>query len=494
MGNLDQSGIFELGQALDAGRLEATALVETLLGKIDAMDRGIGAFLSVDRDAAMAAARESDGRRQGGQAIGPLDGIPVALKDNLALKGAPLTCASKMLANYVSPYDAHVVTCLKAAGAILLGRCNLDEFAMGSSTENSSRGPTRNPWNRDRVPGGSSGGSAAAVAAGFVPLALGSDTGGSIRQPAALCGVVGMKPTYGLISRYGLVAFASSLDQIGPFARSVRDAAALLEAVVGHDGRDSTSLQRPKTSYVENLGKVDLKGVRLGIPGEFFGKGLADDVRGCVEAALKFYESEGATLCTVSLPHSDLAVPVYYLLATAEASSNLARFDGIRYGHRAEECADGVDLYYRSRGEGFGPEVKRRILLGTYVLSTGYYDAYYLRAQKVRRLIRRDFEEVFRSVDFVVTPTAPTTAFPFGAKSSDPLAMYLSDVYTISANLAGLPALSLPCGFGGDQMPVGLQLLGPDFSESRLLAVAEAYESAHSWKGQVAPIATGGEG
>lgn len=488
---LDLSGIWS---AFEAGSLTSTALVRALIARVDALDGETGAFLSLDRDSVLEAAAAADERRAEGKVLGRLDGIPVGMKDNLAVKGQPLTCASRMLAGYSSPYDGHVTERLRAAGAIPFGRCNLDEFAMGSSTENSARGPTRNPWDIRRVPGGSSGGSAAAVAAGYVPVSIGSDTGGSIRQPAALCGVVGMKPTYGLVSRFGLVAFASSLDQIGPFARTVADAAALLEAVAGPDTRDSTSLRRTPPDFAEAIGRTELRGLRIGVPDEYFGEGLAEDVREAVESAIRFYREEGAEIKRIRLPHTDLCIPVYYILATAEASSNLARYDGIRYGHRADQAADGIDLYYRSRGEGFGSEVKRRILLGTYVLSSGYYDAYYLRAQKVRRLIRGDFEKAFAEVDVIATPTAPTTAFEFGAKSTDPLAMYLSDIFTISANLAGIPALSLPCGYGNDGMPIGLQLMGPDFSEPRILGIADAFERAHSWGGRVAMASQNVEG
>ncbi len=470
----------------ESGELTSAGLVRSLIERVDLRDGEIRAFLSFDRKEILAAAEAADERRKGGRSRGPLDGIPVAIKDNLAVRGQPLTCASKMLASYRCPYDAHVTERLREAGAILFGRCNLDEFAMGSSTENSAVGATRNPWDPSRVPGGSSGGSAAAVAAGFVPLSIGSDTGGSIRQPAALCGVVGMKPTYGLVSRFGLVAFASSLDQIGPFARTVADAAALLDVIAGPDRRDSTSLRRDPPRFSEGLSGTKLRGLKIGVPDEYFGDGLASDVRAAVDRSIDFYRSEGAEIIRIHLPNTDLCVPVYYILATAEASSNLARYDGIRYGHRAEAAADGIDLYYRSRGEGFGPEVKRRILLGTYVLSSGYYDAYYLRAQKVRRLIRRDFDDAFETVDLIATPTAPTTAFEFGAKSADPLSMYLSDIFTISANLAGIPALSLPCGYGDDGMPIGLQLMGPDFSEPLLLGVAEAFERAHDFGGRVA--------
>ncbi|MFP4540747.1 MAG: Asp-tRNA(Asn)/Glu-tRNA(Gln) amidotransferase subunit GatA, partial [Opitutales bacterium] len=431
-------------------------------------------------DTVLAQARESDGRRARGDVRGALDGVPVGMKDLIAVKDAPLTCASRMLRDFVSPYDAHVTTLLKRQGAVLFGRLNMDEFAMGSSNENSAVKPVANPWDLERIPGGSSGGSAAAVAAREVPLSLGSDTGGSIRQPAALCGVVGMKPTYGRVSRFGLVAFASSLDQIGPFGRSVADVAALYDAIEGHDARDSTSVPQSAASAAQALGGP-LAPCRLGVPKEYFGEGLAPEVRAAVEAAIRWYADQGHEIVEVSLPHTELAVPVYYVVATAEASSNLARYDGVRYGHRAEGAKDAIDLYFRSRAEGFGSEVKRRIILGTYVLSSGYYDAYYKRAQQVRTLIRRDFLQAFEQVDALLTPTSPTVAFKRGEKTADPLAMYLSDIFTISANLAGIPGLSLPCGFSDEGLPIGLQLLGKPFGEAALLRTAHAYEQAHAW-------------
>jgi aspartyl-tRNA(Asn)/glutamyl-tRNA(Gln) amidotransferase subunit A len=399
----------------------------------------------------------------------------------IAVEGQPLTCSSKMLANFVSPYDATVTSKLKAAGAIPFGRLNMDEFAMGSSTENSAFGPTANPWDLTRVPGGSSGGSAAAVAAGELPLALGSDTGGSIRQPAALCGIVGLKPTYGLVSRYGLAAYASSLDQIGTMAHTVEDAAMLLGVIAGHDPRDSTSFKAEVPDYRAALAAKPGPW-RLGVPREFFGAGLDPEIGAAVKQAIEFYRSQGCEIKEVSLPlAAEHAIAVYYLIATAEASSNLARYDGIRYGHRSAAAKDAIDIYAKSRAEGFGAEVKRRIILGTHVLSSGYYDAYYLRAQKVRTLIRNEFTAVLRDCDALLSPTSPVPAFRLGEKSADPLAMYLTDIYTISVNLAGLPAISIPGGFTGAGLPIGLQLIGRPFQEANLLAVAHAYESAHEW-------------
>lgn len=471
----------ELSRLLDQKEVSSRELAEVFIARTEAVDGRVKAFNSRDADRTLQEAEASDARRAKGESRGPLDGIPVAIKDNIAVKDQPLTCSSRMLANFVSPYDAHVIERLRAAGGVLWGRLNLDEFAMGSSTENSAFHTTCNPWDLERVPGGSSGGSAACVAAREAPIALGSDTGGSIRQPAAFCGVVGVKPTYGLVSRYGLVAFASSLDQIGPFSRTVEDAALLLEVVAGHDSRDSTSYPAEIPNYRDAL-KRDEGPWTIGIPKEYFIEGLDPEVSEAVQKAIRFYESQGCTIKEVSLPHTELAIPVYYILATAEASSNLARYDGIRYGHRSKAGKDAVDLYFKSRAEGFGPEVKRRIILGTYVLSSGYYDAYYLRAQKVRSLIRRDFMEAFASVDVLLTPTTPSVAFKAGEKS-DPLSMYLNDIFTINANLAGLPALSLPCGFNRQGLPIGFQLIGQPFAETRMLAVAHRFEQAHDyWK------------
>jgi aspartyl-tRNA(Asn)/glutamyl-tRNA(Gln) amidotransferase subunit A len=469
----------ELATLLDSGRLSSVELTGAIIARTKAVDARVRAFNSFDEADALAQAAASDSRRAAGRGRGPLEGIPVGFKDVISVAGQPLTASSKMLANFVSPYDATVTTRLKGAGAVCWGRLNLDEFAMGSSTENSAFQPTRNPWDLTRVPGGSSGGSAAALAAGEAVATLGSDTGGSIRQPAALCGVVGLKPTYGLVSRFGLVAFASSLDQIGPFARTVEDAAILLGALAGHDERDSTSVKTELPDYRAELGRR--KGPwRLGIPKEYFGAGLDPEVAAAVEKAIAFYRGMGCEIKEVSLPHTEYGVGVYYIIATAECSSNLARYDGVRYGHRAKDAHDAVDLYFKSRAEGFGAEVKRRIILGTYVLSSGYYDAYYLRAQKVRTLIRQDFLNAHREVDVLLTPTSPTPAFKAGEKA-DPLAMYLCDVFTIGVNLAGLPALSLPCGFSSGGLPIGLQLIGQPFQEAELLAVARAYEQSHDW-------------
>jgi aspartyl-tRNA(Asn)/glutamyl-tRNA(Gln) amidotransferase subunit A len=470
-----------LAALLAARKISSVELLQACLVRTQAVDGRVWAFNSYDEPGALALAQASDARRAAGQARGPLDGIPVGLKDVIAVEGQPLTCSSKMLATFVSPYDATVTQKLKAAGAILFGRLNMDEFAMGSSTENSAFGPTANPWDLTRVPGGSSGGPAAAVAAGELPLTLGSDTGGSIRQPAALCGIVGLKPTYGLVSRYGLAAFASSLDQIGPMAHTVEDAALLLGAIAGHDPRDSTSFKADVPDYRAEL--VRRKGPwRLGVAREFFGAGLDPEVGAAVRQAIEFYRKQGCEIKEVSLPlAAEYAVAVYYLIATAEASSNLARYDGIRYGHRAAAAKDAIDIYARSRAEGFGPEVKRRIILGTHVLSSGYYDAYYLRAQKVRTLIRNEFTAVLRDCDALLSPTSPVPAFRLGEKSADPLAMYLTDIYTISVNLAGLPGISIPCGFTAGGLPLGLQLIGRPFQETDLLAIAHAYEQAHDW-------------
>ncbi len=471
--------IAELASALEAKQLSSVELTRAVVARTKAVEPRVHAFNSFDEADALKQAEASDARRARGEARGPLDGIPIGLKDVIAVEGQPLTASSKMLANFVSPYDATVTTKLKNAGAIGWGRLNLDEFAMGSSTENSAFGPTANPWDLSRVPGGSSGGSAAALAAGEAIATLGSDTGGSIRQPAALCGVVGLKPTYGLVSRFGLIAFASSLDQIGPFTRTVEDAAIVLGAIAGHDERDSTSFKAEIPDYRAELGAR--KGPwKLGIPKEYFGAGLDPEVAAAVEQAIAFYRAQGCEIKEVSLPHTQYCLDTYYIIATAEASSNLARYDGIRYGHRSSEAKDIVDLYFKSRAEGFGAEVKRRIILGTYVLSSGYYDAYYGRAQKVRTLIRQDFLNAYKEVDALLTPTSPVPAFKLGEKS-DPLAMYLCDIYTIGVNLAGLPGISVPCGFTQAGLPIGLQLIGQPFEEANLLAIANVYERAHEW-------------
>jgi aspartyl-tRNA(Asn)/glutamyl-tRNA(Gln) amidotransferase subunit A len=471
----------ELAALLEAKEVSSVELVRAFIARTKAVDGKVRAFNSFDEADALAQASASDARRAAGQARGALDGMPVGIKDVIAVAGQPLTASSRMLANFISPYDATVTRKLKDAGAIPWGRLNMDEFAMGSSTENSAFHPTCNPWDLGCVPGGSSGGAAAAIAAGEAPLALGSDTGGSIRQPAAFCSVVGLKPTYGLVSRYGLIAFASSLDQIGPLARTVEDAAMLLGTIAGHDPQDSTSFSTPIPDY-----RAELKRRRgpwkLGVPKEYFGTGLDAEVGGAVKAAIGFYREAGCEIREVSLPlAADYAIAVYYIIATAEASSNLARYDGVRYGHRSKEATDAIDLYFKSRAEGFGPEVKRRIILGTHVLSSGYHDAYYLRAQKVRTLIRNDFMRAFQEVDALLAPVSPTAAFKQGEKSSDPLAMYLSDIYTISLNLAGLPGISIPCGFTRGGLPIGLQIIGPPYEEAGLLAIAHAYEQGHDW-------------
>jgi aspartyl-tRNA(Asn)/glutamyl-tRNA(Gln) amidotransferase subunit A len=462
-----------LAAAVRAREVSALEVADAHLERALRCNDHLGAFLHLEPEAARKEARAIDRRLAAGEDPGPLAGVPVALKDNLCAKGMPTTCGSRILEPFVPPYDAHVVERLRQAGAVLFGKTNLDEFAMGSSTENSAFGPARNPFALDRTSGGSSGGSAAAVAAGLAPLALGSDTGGSIRQPAAFTGIVGLKPTYGLVSRYGLVAFASSLDQIGPLARDVDDAALLLAAVAGHDPRDATSSRAALPSLRE---PVALEGLRLGVPREFFGAGLAPDVAAAVEDARALLAAQGAETVEVSLPLTRHAIAVYYIVAPSEASSNLARYDGVRYGARSE--SNSVDgMFAATRGAGFGREVKRRILLGTFALSSGYYEAYYGRAQKVRAAMRAELEAVFREVDLLLTPTTPTPAFRLGEKIEDPLAMYLSDVLTVTANLCGVPALSLPCGRSGDGLPIGLQLMAPRFGEARLLGAARAYEA-----------------
>jgi len=480
MSDLHFQPLTVLADALAAKKISSVDLTQAVIARTKAVEPRVRAFNSFDEADALAQAAASDARRAAGRALGPLDGIPIGFKDVIAVAGQPLTASSKMLANFVSPYDATVTRKLKEqAGAVVWGRLNCDEFAMGSSNENSAFQPVSNPWDLARVPGGSSGGSAAALAAGEAIATLGSDTGGSIRQPAALCGIVGVKPTYGRVSRYGLVAFASSLDQIGPFARTVEDAALVLGAIAGHDPLDSTSFDAPVPDYRAEL--AARKGPwTLGIPKEYFGGGLDPEVGAAVEAAVKFYRDRGCEVKEVSLPHTQYCLDTYYIIATAEASSNLARYDGIRYGHRSKAANDAIDIYAKSRAEGFGPEVKRRIILGTYVLSSGYYDAYYLRAQKVRTLIRQDFLNAFKEVDALITPTSPVPAFKIGEKS-DPLAMYLCDIYTIGVNLAGLPGISVPCGFTRASLPVGFQLIGQPFQEAPLLAIARAYEQAHEW-------------
>ena len=462
------------------------------LERAEALDARLHAFLELTPERARACADRIDGDVAAGRPVGPLAGVPLAVKDNICTSFGRTTCGSQMLGDYRSPYEATVVQRVEAAGAIIIGKTNLDEFGMGSSTENSAFGPTRNPWSAGHVPGGSSGGSAAAVAARITPLALGSDTGGSVRQPAALCGVVGLKPTYGRVSRYGLVAYGSSLEQIGPLATSVQDAALLLGVIAGHDPRDSTSVERPVEPYLAGLSDEALRrrvaGLRIGIPREYFGAGLDAEVRSAVDAAIAVYRHLGVRTVDVSLPHTSCCVAVYYLIATAECSSNLARFDGVRYGHRAAQAADICELYGASRAAGLGPEVKRRIMLGTFVLSAGYYDAYYHKALQVRQLIRRDFEQAFALADVLAGPATPTPAFRLGEKLDDPLQMYLADVYTIGASLAGVPALSIPCGFSRDNLPIGLQLIAPPFGEMALLQTARLYERETDWHTRVPPI------
>lgn len=470
----------ELVLALGRRELSAYELTRYFLEQISRLDSQVAAFLHVNHEGALSQARSVDERRGRGETIGALAGLPIAIKDILCTKGQPTTCGSKILKNFRPPYDAHVVERLRAADAIVIGKTNMDEFAMGSSTENSGYHTTRNPWDLERIPGGSSGGSAAAVAAGMAPVALGTDTGGSIRQPAALSGVVGLKPTYGRVSRYGLVAYGSSLDQVGPFGRMVSDVALLLEVIAGHDRRDSTSVNRPVPQYSKTVDQP-VSPLTIGVPREYFGEGLDPEVERSIRDALKLYESLGAKLQEVSLPHTRFAVATYYLVATAEASSNLARYDGVHFGHRAAKFENLQDMVSRSRDEGFGTEVKRRIMLGTYALSSGYKDAYYLKALKVRRLIKEDFDKAFATCDVIMGPTTPTPAFKIGAKIANPLAMYLSDIYTISANLAGIPGMSVPCGLAKSKLPVGLQILAPAFEEPKLLRVARMFERATEW-------------
>jgi aspartyl-tRNA(Asn)/glutamyl-tRNA(Gln) amidotransferase subunit A len=478
MSELYHKTVAELAAALRAEQVSSVELTRAFLSRIEQHQGELNAFISVTASAALTQAAEADQRRAAGHA-GPLTGVPIAHKDIFCTKGELTTCGSRILANFVSPYDATVVERLRSAGVVMLGKTNMDEFAMGSSNETSYFGPVRNPWDTARVPGGSSGGSAAAVAARLVPAATATDTGGSIRQPAALCGVTGLKPTYGRVSRYGMIAFASSLDQAGVIAQTAEDAALLLGAMAGFDPRDSTSVELPVPDYSAALASP-LKGLKIGVLKEYFDKGLDRDVEQHLRAALDVLRSQGASIKDVSLPNLPLSVPTYYVVAPAECSSNLARFDGVRYGYRCENPRDLMDLYCRSRGEGFGAEVKRRIMTGTYVLSAGYYDAFYLKAQRVRQLISADFERAFHEVDVVIGPTTPTPAFELGAKTHDPVTMYLNDIYTIGANLAGLPGISIPCGLVQD-LPVGLQIVGPHFGEERVLNVAHRYQLETDW-------------
>jgi aspartyl-tRNA(Asn)/glutamyl-tRNA(Gln) amidotransferase subunit A len=486
---LNELTISELTAKLAKGETSARAALQACLDRIKTVDGDLHAFLSYDVDDALAQADTADRILASGttHAQKPLLGVPIASKDVIAVKGQPLSCGSKILGNFIAPYDATVIERLKAAGAMIVGRLNMDEFAMGSSTENSAFGPTRNPWDLARIPGGSSGASAAAVAADEIIAALGSDTGGSIRQPASHCGCVGLKPSYGRVSRYGLVAFASSLDQIGCFGKQVRDAATILEVIAGVDARDSTSAPQPVPHYATAL-NGGISGLKIGLPKEYMVAGLGAEVKSAIETAVQQLAKLGAEIVEISLPHTEYAVATYYIIATAEASANLARFDGVRYGRRVEG-ADPVELYCKTRGAGFGAEVKRRIILGTYVLSSGYYDAYYLRAQKVRTLIRSDFLKAFEKVDAIVTPTSPAAAFKIGEKSDDPLQMYLMDIFTISANLAGICGISVPCGFTSNpKLPIGLQLLGRPFGEETILRLAHAFEQATPWHKKKPPL------
>jgi len=475
--NLQSLTIDSARAALAEGKTSASALVDAHYVKIAADDAEIGAYLFLCKERAAAKAAAIDALAARGDELSPLAGVPVAIKDVMVTRGIRTTAGSKILGDYIPPYDCTAVARLEAAGAVILGKLNCDEFAMGSSNENSAWKPVRNPRDLSRVPGGSSGGSAAAVAANMAVATLGSDTGGSIRQPASFCGVVGLMPTYGRVSRYGLIAFASSLDRIGPLTKTVKDAATILKVIAGHDPMDSTSADIPVPDYVAELAKP-VRGLRLGVPKEYFGEGLDAEVRGAIEAAIQRLAAQGCEIVAISLPHTKYAIPVYYIIATAEASSNLARFDGVRYGHRAAGATTLSQMYRRTRDEGFGAEVKRRIMLGTYVLSAGYYDAYYLKAQKVRTLIAQDFAEAFKNVDAIVTPTSPTAAFKLGEKSNDPLAMYLADIYTVTADLAGICGISVPCGETKEKLPIGVQILGKHFGEAVILRVAVAVEKS----------------
>jgi aspartyl-tRNA(Asn)/glutamyl-tRNA(Gln) amidotransferase subunit A len=486
------SSLKQLGQMLSSKQVSSVELTQTFLKRIAEHNPAINAYVTVDEEKSLAQAKAADAMIAAGQAQA-LTGIPIAQKDIFCAKGWRTTCGSKMLANFVAPYDAHVISQFDAVGAVNLGKTNMDEFAMGSSNETSYFGGVKNPWDFARVPGGSSGGSAAAVAARLWAAATGTDTGGSIRQPASLCGFTGLKPTYGLVSRYGMIAFASSLDQAGPMAKSAEDCALMMNVMAGFDERDSTSLNRPQEDYTRGLaamqGNMPLKGLRIGLPKEYFAEGLNADVAKVIETAIAEYKKLGAEIVEVSLPNNNLSIPVYYVLAPAEASSNLSRYDGVRYGHRAAEYDDLLDMYMKSRAEGFGAEVKRRILIGTYVLSAGYYDAYYLKAQKIRRLIAQDFVEAFKHCDVIMGPAAPSTAFKVGEKTDDPVAMYLEDLYTIAVNLAGLPGMSIPAGFAtgsdGKPLPVGLQIIGNYFDEARMLDIGHAYQQVTDWHQQM---------
>jgi aspartyl-tRNA(Asn)/glutamyl-tRNA(Gln) amidotransferase subunit A len=487
--------IEQITSELSGGETNARAVASRSVAAAEELNDTLNAFLQIDRAGAIRRAEELDKETDGAQADGgatqtPLRGIPIAIKDNICVRGLQATCGSRILAGYQPPYDATVVERLKAAGAVIIGKTNCDEFAMGSSNENSAYGPVRNPWDTERVPGGSSGGSAAAVASRVVPVALGSETGGSVRQPAALCGIVGVKPTYGRVSRYGLVAFGSSLDQVSVFGLTVKDAATVLQIIAGRDERDATTADVDVPDYSANL-TGDIKGARIGVPRDFFGEGLDAEVRASVEAVIDAYQEMGAQVVDVVLPHAKYSIAVYYILATAEASSNLARFDGVRYGHRTEDPEDLKQMYRRTRDEGFGAEVKRRIMLGTYVLSSGYYDAYYLKAQQVRTLLQQDFLKAYESCDAILTPTTPTPAFRLNEKTDDPLAMYLSDIYTCMANLAGVPGISVPCGLSQTGLPIGFQLMGRHWGEPDIFRLAHAYEQSHPLTARPRVIAEG---
>ncbi|MCM8711867.1 Asp-tRNA(Asn)/Glu-tRNA(Gln) amidotransferase subunit GatA [Clostridium sp. SYSU_GA19001] len=469
----------EIKELINKKEVKAEEVTRSILNRIEKVDETLGAYLYVAEEEAISKAKELDEKISRGETLGGLAGVPVAIKDNISVRGMQNTCASKILKNYKAPFDAHVVENLKREDAVILGKLNMDEFAMGSSNENSAYKLVKNPWDLERVPGGSSGGAAAAVAACEAPISLGSETGGSVRQPASLCGIVGLKPTYGRVSRYGLVAFGSTLDQIGPFGRDVEDCALLTQYIAGFDRKDSTTADVKVQDYSKSLIK-DIKGKRIGVPKEYFGEGLSEDVRKAVEEAINVLKENGADVLECSLPLSEYALAAYYIISSAEASSNLARFDGIRYGHRATEFNDAVDIYYKSKNEGFGKEVKRRIMLGTYVLSAGYYDAYYKKALKVRNLIKQDFQRVFKEFDAIISPTAPTTAFKIGEKVDDVLSMYLSDIYTVPVNIAGIPAISIPCGMA-DGLPIGLQLMGDYFREDVLFNIAYSFEQSTDW-------------
>lgn len=476
MSELTERTIFEHAEALRKKEYSSVQLTQAYLEQIDKKDKTIGAYITVTADRAIESAKAFDEGRCSDSEISPLAGIPCGIKDNMCTKGIKTTCASKMLGGYIPPYSAHVVEKLEKSGAVILGKLNMDEFAMGSTTENSAFKVCRNPLDTDRVPGGSSGGSAAAVAAREAVYTLGSDTGGSIRQPASFCGIVGMKPTYGSVSRYGLVAFASSLDQIGPITSTVLDNALVLNAIVGHDKRDATSVKRVYNDFTADI-KNGVKGMKIGVPEEFFGEGISDDVRKAVLAATDTYRALGAELVSVSMPSIDYALSAYYVISSAEASSNLARFDGVRYGYRCDDYSNIDELYRKSRSEGFGSEVKKRIMLGTFALSSGYYDAYYKKALQVRSLVRKDFDEAFGKCDFIISPVTPTVAYKIGEKTGDSLQMYMGDAYSVPVNIAGIPALTLPCGIGEGGMPVGMQLIGPAFSEGLLYRAGFAFES-----------------